>query len=150
MLKLFALVLGLLAAALVLSGSPPALGGSAGSDQVNATRQAMGLARVQRDPALDVIAAARARDMVQQGYFAHLEPGTGNLAFVQLLRAAGYRYQWAGEILCRGSQVERCYDGWLNSPSHRQILLEPAAQRYGLGTARGLDGREYAAVVFAR
>jgi uncharacterized protein YkwD len=120
------------------------------ADQVNAVRQAQGLAAVQRDERLDYAASLRARDMVARGYFAHRDPADGSLQFEHLLVDVDYRFGWAGEILCRAWDVDQCYPGWMNSPTHREILLASRASRYGIGVAHGADGREYAVALFAR
>lgn len=120
------------------------------ADRVNALRRAEGVSVVNRDTQLDELASARVRDMVERGYFSHVDPWEGDTEFATLLNADGYSYAWAGEILCRSGRAEQCYGHWLQSPTHREILLDPNAERYGLGTYRGHDGREYTAALFAR
>ena len=42
------------------------------------------------------------------------------------------RWAWAGEVLARGQVTsDRAVEGWLNSPSHRAILLSRKAKRLG-------------------
>lgn len=118
----------------------------------NVERANAGLGALQLDATLTQIARTRAQDMASKGYFSHTSP-TGQTAF-SLLTASGYSYSLAGENLARnnypdGQSVSVAMTGFMNSPSHRENVLEPTFTRVGIGMAVGTDGLKYYAVVFA-
>jgi uncharacterized protein YkwD len=52
------------------------------------------------------------------------------------LAAAGYRGRFKGEAIAAGQpSAEAVVTGWINSPGHRAILLEPTAVEIGIGYA---------------
>jgi uncharacterized protein YkwD len=118
----------------------------------NAFRNGQQLPSLQLDPRLVAIARMRAQDMVARNYFAHTSP-TGETAFA-LLNQAGYAYTIAGENIARNNYPEAeaanvAMDGFLNSPSHKENVLDGRFKNVGVGVAQGPDGMKYFAVVFA-
>jgi uncharacterized protein YkwD len=118
----------------------------------NAFRSAQNLGTLQLDPRLVAIARMRAQDMVSRNYFAHTSP-TGDTAF-GLLNQAGYVYTIAGENIARNNYPDTetaniAMDGFLNSPSHRENVMDGRFKNVGIGVAVGPDGMKYFAVVFA-
>jgi len=59
----------------------------------------------------------------------------------QVLRRC--RTSWAGENLVRGTQLtaQSMVQLWMDSPSHREILLSPRAQRGGVAVVPDAQGR---------
>lgn len=113
----------------------------------NDQRQANGLQPVKMDPELNVAAAAKAADMFARDYWAHVSPiGTQPWYFIT---SAGYSYRYAGENLARDfSSPQSVVQAWMDSPSHRDNLLNPKYQDIGLAVVDGkLDGRETTLVV---
>lgn len=48
------------------------------------------------------------------------------------------QFEWAGEIMIRSSgalTVRQAVRAWLNSPSHKEVLMNPRADRVGIGRA---------------
>jgi uncharacterized protein YkwD len=86
------------------------------------------------DAQLDLAAARHATDMDERRYFSHVSPGGGDLT--DRARRAGYalrRCTWrVGEILAWGAgpraTAARTVRAWMDSPSHRRIML---SRRYG-------------------
>jgi uncharacterized protein YkwD len=120
--------------------------------QQNAFRSAQNLGTLQLDPRLVAIARARALDMVARNYFAHTAP-TGETAF-GLLSQAGYLYTIAGENIARNNYPDSesaniAMDGFLNSPSHKENVMDGRFKNVGIGVAVAPDGMKYFAVVFA-
>jgi uncharacterized protein YkwD len=118
----------------------------------NAERGRAGVAALQADPRLVEIARRRAQDMAANNYFSHTSP-TGETAF-SLMGQMRYVYGLAGENLARNNypdaqSVSIAISGFMNSPGHRQNILEPRFNRVGIGMAIGADGMKYFAVVFA-
>jgi uncharacterized protein YkwD len=121
-------------------------------DSHNTMRSNAGLTGVTIDARLVEVARRRAQDMAAKNYFAHTSP-TGETAFT-ILEEIGYAYKLAGENIARNNYpdpetVQVSMTGFMNSPSHRSNILEPAYRRVGIGFALGADGMKYFAVVFS-
>ena len=113
----------------------------------NEKRQAGGLAALNMDSQLNQAAAGKASDMIARNYWAHVSPvGTQPWAFVT---DAGYTYRYAGENLARDfSDPGGVVNAWMNSPSHRENILNPKYRDIGIAVVDGsLDGRETTLVV---
>ena len=78
-------------------------------------------------------AAARghANDMADQGYFAHTSPS--GLTMKQRAEKAGYTgWRDLGENIAAGYTVRDVIQGWLDSPSHCETLMDPALKEVGM------------------
>lgn len=99
---------------------------------------------------LDEIATFRSRDMAVRGYFAHVDPD-GVTPF-EVMRRMGATFRTASEIIAwntagpdRGPEL--AVQGWLDSPGHREAMLDSRHLRAGVGMA--LNGnRRYYTVLF--
>jgi uncharacterized protein YkwD len=106
------------------------------------------LAPLRWSPRLAHAAQRHARDMVRRRYFSHTTPEGGEL----LDRLRGYADPapawWIGEVLAWGegpwSRPIDVLRRWLDSPSHRRILLTPRAREIGIGIAFGAPVRRAA------
>lgn len=97
----------------------------------NDARAAASVAPLQHSPVLDEAARRKLNDMAQRQYFAHQSP-IGVMPW-DWITAAGYSYRSAGENLARGfSDAQPAVDAWMQSPSHRANLLNPAYQHVGV------------------
>lgn len=83
---------------------------------------------------LSAAAQAKANDMVNRDYWAHNTPdGKTPWAF---LKNSGYTYQIAGENLAHGFlNAHSVVAGWMNSPEHRENLLNDDYEEVGFGIA---------------
>jgi hypothetical protein len=83
---------------------------------------------------LDQAANAKAQDMMTRDYWSHMTPdGKTPWTFVS---AAGYHYQKAGENLAYGfGSSSEVIKGWLNSPAHKENLLDSNYRDVGFGIA---------------
>lgn len=83
---------------------------------------------------LNAAAQAKANDMTARNYWSHNTPdGKEPWTFVQ---TAGYDYQKAGENLAYGfNSSQDTIVGWMNSPSHRENLLDVNYTEVGFGFA---------------
>jgi|SRR5579885_1793352 len=116
-------------------------------NDTNNQRLAHGLAPLHLDAELDTAAAAKARNMFAQNYWAHIAPdGTTPWYFI---KNAGYDYLYAGENLARGfTTAQDVVNAWMNSPSHRENLLSPHYTDVGFAVASGtLTGSDTILVV---
>jgi uncharacterized protein YkwD len=112
--------------------------------EINAARAEAGRGLLQYRPSLAEASGAHSADMVARRYFAHESPegaGPADRAW-----DAGYMRHadsWrVGEVLVwsRGSApltAARAVELWLDSPSHRRILLSPRYRDVGAGLAPG-------------
>ncbi|HLF72009.1 MAG TPA: CAP domain-containing protein [Dehalococcoidia bacterium] len=117
----------------------------------NSNRAQFGAGPLSIDATLQQIAERRAQDMASKGYFSHTSP-SGETAFT-LMEQFGFKYAIAGENIARNNypdadSVKVAMDGFMNSPGHRQNILEPRFTKVGIGYAMGSDGMKYYAVVF--
>lgn len=90
------------------------------------------------DARLGAAALRHSRDMARRDYFDHTSP-QGMTAFDRI-RAAGYRYRWAGENIAAGRSLASpaaVVAAWLASPAHCRVLMNPAYTEVGVARAAG-------------
>lgn len=92
-------------------------------------------------------AAAKAADMFANQYWAHTSPS--GLDPWHFISQVGYNYLFAGENLARDfGDSKSVVDAWMNSPSHRENLLNPRYQEIGFAVVNGkYNGYETTLVV---
>jgi len=97
----------------------------------NKARAENGLAPLVENQLLNVIADARARDMLDQQYFAHVSP-TGQQAS-DIAQSIGYTYNVIAENIGKGDFYtnQKIVDGWMQSPGHRNNILSTDVQEIG-------------------
>lgn len=87
---------------------------------------------------LSSAAQAKANDMVARDYWAHNTPD-GNPPWV-FIDQAGYSYKKAGENLAYGfATSDDTVAGWMNSPSHRENMLDGSFADVGFGFANSAN-----------
>ena len=106
--------------------------------QTNQQRTTNGLSALTINAKLNQAAQAKANDMVTRNYWSHNTPdGVEPWAFFD---NAGYAYFKAGENLAFGFMTSSdTITGWMNSPSHRENLLNSSFQEVGFGFANSSD-----------
>lgn len=107
------------------------------TDLTNGDRAANDLSMLKVNPVLVAAAQAKADDMAAKGYFAHTSPdGTDPWHWFDQV---GYQYDHAGENLAidfsDSGDVERA---WMNSPTHRENILNARFTEIGIATAVGM------------
>lgn len=113
----------------------------------NQYRSQSGLTTLNLDSKLSEAALAKATDMFNQNYWAHVSPtGTEPWSFIT---KAGYSYRHAGENLARDfSNPDDTVKAWMNSPTHRQNILDSRYQDIGIAVLDGyINGVETTLVV---
>jgi uncharacterized protein YkwD len=108
-------------------------------DQTNAQRQANGVPPLKYSSILSESATKKAQDMFANNYWAHTSPsGTTPWDF---FKAVGYQYSVAGENLARDFyDTESLIKAWMDSPTHRENMLNSRYQEIGIGVVNGTLG----------
>lgn len=105
-------------------------------DLTNTDRAAYNLGTLTVNDKLTAAAQAKANDMAAKSYFAHTSPEGVDSWF--WFKQAGYDFQHAGENLAvdfsDSADVERA---WMNSPTHRDNILNGKYAEVGIATAVG-------------
>lgn len=105
-------------------------------DLANQDRVAENVGGLTINPKLVAAAQMKADDMAAKGYFSHTTPeGYDSWHW---FKEAGYEYAYAGENLAvdfsESNDVEKA---WMQSPSHRENILNAHYTEIGIATAKG-------------
>lgn len=126
------------------SGAPASVSAQAQAvlDLTNAQRSAAGVAPLALNSPLLGIAQARAQDMVDRNYFAHVDPD-GHDVFWHM-QQAGISFTAAGENIAMGQRTpQEVVTAWMSDAGHRDNLLNPAFGKLGVGIAANSAGTLY-------
>jgi uncharacterized protein YkwD len=106
----------------------------AASEQIfalaNQARAQAGAGRLEWDPALAAAALYHCRRMVSEGPIAHRYGGEPDLS--ERAAQAGARFGLIEENVAIGPSAETIHEEWMNSPGHRENLLNPKVDRVGI------------------
>jgi uncharacterized protein YkwD len=100
---------------------------------INSFRERNGVPSLIVGPALSRAAQAHSTDMARRGYFDHG-------AFATRLRNFGVRAPYVGENIAAGTRPltpATIVRMWIQSPPHRENLLDRSFRRIGVGVAGG-------------
>ncbi len=113
----------------------------------NKEREKKGLSGLTENEALDKAAAAKAQNMFTENYWAHYAP-SGKTPWDFIL-GAGYHFTYAGENLAKNFyKSDEVVTAWMNSPTHRENLLNPNYKDIGIAVVDGvLNGQKTTLVV---
>jgi uncharacterized protein YkwD len=114
---------------------------------INQVRAQRGLPTLRINPALVTSARTHSADMGQRKYFEHNVPG-GETWQARILRSGyalhGYRIWKAGEDIYWGAGLKSspvaAVDAWMQSPSHRAVILAKGFRDIGVGAVQAPDG----------
>ncbi|HEX7730510.1 MAG TPA: CAP domain-containing protein [Terracidiphilus sp.] len=141
------LVLGCVAAA--AQESPRMMPGAA--EQLlalaNQARAQAGAGKLAWDAALAEAARLHCLRMAQEGPIAHRYNGEAGLA--DRAGKAGAHFSLIEENIAVGSSAADIHEGWMNSPGHRENLLNPRVDRVGIAVVE-VRGALYAAADYGR
>lgn len=99
---------------------------------VNKEREKHGLNPVSQSNELVNLARLKAADMYENGYFSHTSPTYGDP--FQMMANHGISYQYAGENIAKGhTTAEEVVAAWMDSPSHREVMLKSEFTHIGVG-----------------
>lgn len=121
---------------LLRSGSLASVVSAVLVELTNDDRGASELGGLTISPVLAAAAQAKADDMAMKGYFAHISPDGKDSWY--WFKQEGYAFTYAGENLAvdfsDSIDVERA---WMNSPTHRDNILNGNFKEIGIATAQG-------------
>ena len=105
---------------------------------IDLERFKQGLKPLSVDTRLRDVARAYAREMFEQGYFAHISPD-GEKPYERVQRA-GIRFGVTGENLAMAADAAVAHKGLMDSPGHRANILRSDFRNIGIGV---IDGGVY-------
>jgi uncharacterized protein YkwD len=99
---------------------------------LNGKRSRVGCPELKWDDRVASVARGHSRDMARRNYFSHTNPD-GKNSFDRL-RAFHIRYSLAGENIAVGVKSgHQAYEIWVNSPEHRENMLDCRFTHQGVG-----------------
>jgi uncharacterized protein YkwD len=105
-------------------------------DLTNEERAEQAAPPLQRNATLDEAARLKAEHMAKHEYFSHHSPD--GVTPWHWFKEAGYTYAHAGENLAiHFTDSTEVVDAWMDSPTHRENIVDPKYTEIGVGTARG-------------
>lgn len=113
---------------------------------VNNTRINFGIPALKENDKLSQSARLKAENMIAENYFSHISPS--GITPWHWITKSGYNYHYAGENLAIGFyESEEAYNAWLNSPTHRDNILNSNFTEFGTAVLRGYGGNDTVVVV---
>ena len=111
---------------------------------MNRERAAHGLRPLRLESRLSMAAEDRVGDMMRKHYFDHVSPdGVQPFTWV---RKRGYPYRMVGENLALGYRnSQSVVTGWMNSPGHRENILQRGFDEVGIAVANASPRSGYRA-----
>lgn len=118
-------------------------------DLTNAERAKAGLAPLKLNTELSRVARIKSQDMRDKNYFDHNSPTYGSP--FDMMRSFGIKFTAAGENIAAGQTTpQQVVQGWMNSPGHRQNILNANYNQIGIGYAAGGSYKHYWTQMFIR
>jgi len=113
---------------------------------VNKERVGRGLNSLTANSKLEKAAQWKAEDMIEKDYWEHFHNGKSPWEW---MKEAGYSYIDAGENLAIDfSELESMHTAWMNSPTHRDNIMNSKYKEIGIGVASGdFEGHQTIVVV---
>lgn len=100
-------------------------------NQVNSERAKMGLGPLKLDLTIRTVARFHSIDMAKNGYFSHVNLASKTPS--DRMTEGGVNYWLAGENIALAPTEELAEIGFMNSPKHRDNILDPKYGRIGVG-----------------
>lgn len=109
---------------------------------VNEERTSRGFEPLTVHSGLTAVAEEKSRDMFKRQYFSHYDPDGRNAS--DRADAAGITYGIIGENLAYAPDLGTAHQGLMDSPGHRENILEPRYRNVGIGVIDGgIYGKMY-------
>lgn len=115
----------------------------------NQQRAKYGLPALAADWELSRVARYKSVDMRDKNYFSHTSPTYGSP--FTMMKNFGIRYTAAAENIAAGqTSPQEVVNSWMNSPGHRQNILDSRMTHIGVGYAKGGSYRHYWTQMFIK
>ena len=102
-------------------------------EKINKVRKENNLEPLIQKEKLSKSAASKAKDMTNKDYWSHLNPN-GKTPW-EFIEESDYEYKNAGENLAKNfTNNDEMIQAWMNSPTHREILLSKLYKEMGTGS----------------
>jgi len=112
-------------------------------DLINQERSKVGVAPLKIDSQLQKMAQVKSDEMVAKSYFSHTSPTYGSP--FDMMKTFGISYTTAGENIAGNSSVDGAHEALMNSPSHKENILNSSFNYVGIGiTASPTYGKIFA------
>jgi uncharacterized protein YkwD len=109
-------------------------------DSVNALRQSRGLSTLQLNAQLNAAAATHSRDMAVQNRPWHF--GSDGSSPLERVARTGYAGPMVGETISETYESElETLAAWMEEPTTRQVLMDPAAANMGFAWHQENNGK---------
>ncbi len=106
-------------------------------DLTNETRRDLGLLPLLKNDQLQQSSFEKGVEMASLGYFAHASPD-GSTPW-KFFKSAQYSFIYAGENLALNfSTSKQVHEGWLNSPKHRDNIVDQKFREIGISVVPSL------------
>lgn len=117
------------------------------ADLTNQDRASSGVQKLAWNDTLKTAAKLKANDMLENSYFAHTSPS--GLTPWHWLKETNYNFIYAGENLAVDfTESVNVEQAWLNSPKHRENILNSNFTEIGIATVDGVfEGKDTTFVV---
>lgn len=103
---------------------------------VNQERQRAGLSPLRLQSQLTAAAQAHSNDMARNNFISHT--GYDGSSFVDRIKRTGYNFRSGAENVAAGqTSSQNVMQSWMNSPGHRNNILNPGYRDIGIANARG-------------
>lgn len=115
---------------------------------INKERVKANLEILSTNPKLNFSSQSKAQHMAENNYFSHVYSGDGT-KWSDFIQKQDYDYVVAGENLANGFyDVDSMIEAWMNSPTHRENILNEKVNETGVGIVYGqLNGNSTVFVV---
>jgi uncharacterized protein YkwD len=121
-------------------------------ERVNQERVEQGLAPLRKHDHLTQAARQHSRDMAERDYMGHTNPDgykPADRARLAGVRRARHIAENLGKHRAHTDPVVAIVRNWMNSPGHRENILNPRFKYTGIGVVRAADGTVYFTQLFA-
>ena len=117
----------------------------------NIDRTSNGASALKHDNRLDTISVARSDDMIKRDYFSHQIP-PNDTTVADIVESLGLQFRSVGENIAWNTAndfqtIQSAGQDFIESPHHRQNLLDRRWDRMGTGVSEG-NGKKMYTVVF--
>jgi len=104
----------------------------------NLQREEFGLPPLKENIKLNTAAAIKVRDMFEDQYFTHISPSGEEVG--DLVKIVKYEFIIIGENLALGNYKDdlTLVQAWMESPGHRENILNPNYQEIGVAVEKGI------------